>query len=137
MVSWLLDTNVLSEATRPVPDAGVMQKLTQWADEVALCAPVWHEMRFGWLRMPVGPKRDAIGVFLQTVVAPLPVLPYDASAARVHAELRADCMQRGVQMAWADGQIAGIAMAKGLTLVTRNLKDFAHLPGLRVESWWR
>lgn len=136
MVSWLLDSNVLSEATRPQPDAGVMQALTRHTGELAIAAPVWHELRFGWLRMPDGRRRDAIGRYLNDVVGSLPVLPYDVAAARIHAEIRAERERDGAALPFVDGQIAAVAMAHGLTLVTRNLKDFSALAGLRLMSWW-
>ncbi len=136
MLSWLLDTNVLSEVTRPQPDAGVLQSMAAYQGEMAIPAPVWHELRFGWLRMPQGRRRDAIGRYLNDVVSLLPLLPYDGAAARIHAEVRADAERAGRSLAFVDGQIAAIAMAHGLTLVTRNHKDFAALPGLRWVSWW-
>lgn len=136
MVSWLLDTHVLSEATRPVPDAGVMAALKRHAGELALAAPVWHELRFGWLRMPEGKRRDAIERYLTEVVGSLPVLPYDAAAARIHAEIRADRERAGAALPFVDGQIAAVTIAHGLTLVTRNQKDFVSVPGLRTTSWW-
>jgi tRNA(fMet)-specific endonuclease VapC len=136
MVSWLLDTNVLSEATRPAPDAGVKAALTRHAGELAIATPVWHELRFGWLRMPEGKRRDAIERYLTDVVGSLPMLPYDAAAARIHAEIRADREEAGVALPFVDGQIAAITIAHGLTLVTRNQKDFVSVPGLRTTNWW-
>lgn len=136
MLSWLLDTNVLAEGARPRPDANVMLRLAEHASELAVAAPVWHELRFGWLRMPQGRRRDQIGAYLADVVGVLPVLPYDAPAARIHAELRAEAEGRGRPLPFVDGQIAAIAMAHGLVLVTRNEKDFAALPGLRQANWW-
>lgn len=136
MVSWLLDTNVLSEAARPAPDAGVMAALARHAGELAVPAPVWHELRFGWLRMPEGKRRDAIERYLTDVVGSLPVLPYDAAAARIHAEIRVDRERSGIVLPFVDGQIAAIAIAHGLTLVTRNQLDFSTVPGLRLANWW-
>ena len=133
---WLLDTNVLSEGVKPVPDARVMANLQRHADELALPAPAWHELRFGWLRMPDGKRKDAIGLYLQRVVGQLPVLPYDEAAARIHAELRDQQQRAGRPLPFVDGQIGAIAIANGLTLVTRNRKDFEGLPGLRVGDWF-
>lgn len=134
--TWLLDTNVLSEATRPAPDTGVMANLGRYEGELAIAAPVWHELRFGWLRMPAGQRRDAIGRFVQDVAGQLPVLPYDAQAARIHAELRTQRQQVGQPLAFVDGQIAAIAIAHGATLVTRNTRDFVNLTGLRMVDWF-
>jgi len=135
-IAWLLDTNVLSEATRPTPNAGVMANLSRFQGELAIAAPVWHELRFGWLRMPAGQRRDAIGRFVQDVVGLLPVLPYDAQAARIHAELRAEREPQGLVLPFVDGQIAAIAIAHGITLVTRNTRDFASLRSLRLVDWF-
>lgn len=135
-ITWLLDTNLLSEAARPTPHALVMANLVRYQGELAIAAPVWHELRFGWLRMPAGHRRDAIGRFIQDVVGVLPVLPYDAPAARIHAELRAQREQTGQTLPFVDGQIAAIAIAHGMTLVTRNIRDFVGLPGLRLVDWF-
>jgi len=48
-IAWLLDTRVLSEATRPTPGVGVMANLTRYHGELAVAVPVWHQLRFGWL----------------------------------------------------------------------------------------
>lgn len=135
-LSWLLDTNILSEAMRPAPNATVLNNLSRYEGEMGVPAPVWHELRFGWLRMPEGHRKDAIGHYVQNVVGALPVLPYDAAAARIHAELRSARAQCGAPLPFVDGQIAAISMALGLTLVTRNTKDFAGLPGLRLNNWF-
>ncbi len=134
-VSWLLDTNILSEAMRPSPDAGVMAGLER--GELAIPAPVLHELRFGWLRMPDGKRKDAIGHYIQEVVIALVVLPYDATAARIHAEIRNEAERKGLGLPFVDGQIAAIAMAHGLTLVTRNTKDFMAIAGLRLATWFK
>lgn len=135
-VTWLLDTNVVSEAIRPQPNAGVMSNLSRYQRELAIAAPALHELRFGWLRMAPGQRKDAIGRYVQDVVAHIPVMPYDAVAARLHAELRAEREAAGKTLPFVDGQIAAIAIAHGATLVTRNGKDFAALKGLRMVDWF-
>jgi tRNA(fMet)-specific endonuclease VapC len=134
--SWLLGTNILSEAMRPQPDAEVMSQLARYDGELAIAAPVWHELRCGWLRMPDGRRKDAIGHLIQDLVGALPILPYDAVAARIHAELRQAWMGEGATVPFVDGQIAAIAMTHGLTLVTRNTRDFDRLPDLRMANWF-
>lgn len=133
--NWLLDTNILSEACKPQPNAQVLELMNRYKLEFCTAAPVWHELRFGWLRMPDGQRKDKIGRYIQQVVSAIAVLPYDEAAARIHANIRRECEQMGLVLSFVDGQIASIAMAHGLTLVTRNLKDFENIQGLRVVSW--
>ncbi|MEN9430640.1 MAG: hypothetical protein RJA86_1499, partial [Pseudomonadota bacterium] len=54
----------------------------------------------------------------------------------IHAQLRSEHEQKGLSLPFVDGQIASIAIAHGMTLVTRNLKDFSGIQGLRVVNWF-
>lgn len=134
--SWLLDTNTLSEAMKPLPDAQVVQNLAQFSQQIAMPALVWHELRYGWLRMPASKRKDAIGHYLHDVLSIFPIIAYDENAAKIHAQLRVDNDIKGKTLPFVDGQIAAIAIAQGLTLVTRNLKDFENINGLRVLNWF-
>ena len=136
MVSWLLDTNVLSELARPHPDDGVLARLAEVADDAAIAAVVWHELRFGLARLPSGRRRDALAAFVSGLASRFPVLPYDQRAAEWHAIERARRERAGTPAPFADGQIAAIAMTNGLRLVTRNIADFAAFAVLTAESWW-
>ena len=133
---WLLDTNVLSNTPGKLPNAACEARLKRNQAHVAVPAPVWHELTFGWLRMPAGARKDAIGNYLRNVVGRLPMLPYDDVAARLHAEDRAAAERAGRPRPYADGQIAAIAVAHGLTLATRNLRDFRDVAGLKSEDWF-
>ena len=135
-IACLLDTNVLSKASRPTPNAGVMFNLTRYPGELAIAAPTWHALRLGWLRKPAGQLRDAIGRFVQDVAGQLPVLPYGTQAAQSHAELRVQPEPLGLMLPFVGGQIAAIAMARGIIRVTRNSRDFVGLPGLRLADWF-
>ena len=87
---YLLDTNVLSEAVKTTPDGHVMTMLQRHQDEIVTAAPVWHELRYGCLRLPVSRKREMIEAYLEDVVwRNLDILPYDEQAAGWHAEERA------------------------------------------------
>lgn len=70
------------------------------------------------------------------MVSLIPILDYDAQAAKIHAEIRIQTQKNGNNIPFVDGQIAAIAMAKGLTLVTRNTKDFQAIEGLRQINWF-
>ena len=132
----LLDTNVVSEAARPNPDTRVLRHLEETQQTAAVAATTWHELRYGLERLPNGHRRDALAAFLNTVIRRYPVLPYDSRAAEWHAVQRATLERSGVQTSAADGQVAATAVTRGLTLITRNLSDFAAFEGLTARSWW-
>jgi len=134
---FLLDTNVLSEPLRLRPNPGVMAMLAAHDGELCTAAPVWHELRFGCARLAEGAKRRALQDYLDEVVAPfVPVLPYDAAAARFHAEERARLGGMGKPPPFVDGMIAAIAHTRELILVTHNMVDVAGFDGLQVVDWF-
>ena len=134
---YLLDTNVLSEATRATPDARVMAQLRRHGDRIATSAITWHELHHGLALMPPSRKRTAVAAYLESLArAELPVLPYAADAAEWHARERARLAAAGLTPPFADGQIAAIAKVNGLTLVTRNMADFRHFSGLKLQNWF-
>ena len=133
---WLVDTNTLSEPVRPRPDPKVVQALQAHRAALALPATALQELHFGWLCMPPGRQRSRVGDYLQGTVAQLPVLPLDGAGARLQADLRCHALRAGRPMSYADSEIAAIAIANGLTLVTRNTRDFEGRPGLRVANWF-
>jgi tRNA(fMet)-specific endonuclease VapC len=135
-MKYLLDTNVVSELVKPIPDQGVMERCKQHQSELVIGAPIWHELQFGCCRMPLSKKRELLEVFLEEVVhRNLPILPYDERAARWHAVERARLTSEGQTPSFVDGQIAAITATNGLTLVTRNIDDFRLFTGLKWEKW--
>ena len=135
-MSWLLDTNVLSELARPHPDDGVLARVADVADDAAIAAVVWHELRFGVVRLPAGRRRDALAEFVSGLASRFPVLPYDSRAAEWHAVERARLVRSGTPAPFADGQIAAVAVTNGMRLSTRNVADFEVFADLTIESWW-
>lgn len=136
-MKYLVDTNVLSEPLRPTPDAGVLERLQEHSSLLATASVVWNELWFGVECLPTSKRRTAIETYLLETVAPsIPVLPYDAAAARWHAAERARLRAAGSPKPFADGQIAAVARIHDLIVVTRNISDFKAFEGLRVEAWF-
>jgi tRNA(fMet)-specific endonuclease VapC len=135
-MKYLLDTNVLSEAVKAEPDRKVMAMLERHQDEIATAAPVWHELLFGCLRLPVSRKRDMIETYLENVVLRnMDILPYDERSAEWHAQQRAKLSMQGKMPSFVDGQIAAIAWVHDMILVTRNTHDFKLFEDIRVLNW--
>ena len=135
-IRFLLDTNVLSEPVRPFPHPGVLLKLREHREDVATAALVWHELLFGYERLPPSRKRAAIESYvLRTVRASIPVLSYDQAAAEWHAVERARLTAAGKTPPFVDGQIAAIAKVNNLVLVTSNRAHFEPFEGLEIQDW--
>jgi len=132
---WLLDTNVLSEVIRKRPHAGLMRRLRMVPPEGCHSSVICrYELRYGAMLRDDGP------VFwsrLEEQILPLVNwLEMDAGVADRAGGLCATLERRGRPLDLHDVLIAATAMEKDLVLVTRNLRHFGSLPGLRVENWF-
>lgn len=138
-VSYLLDTNILSEPLAARPNSGVMEKIKSHASDLAMTSVTWQELLYGMLLLPAGHRREQIEHYLLHRVSPsLPILSFDAAAARWQAEQRARLRRIGQTPAYPDSQIAAIAAVNQCILVTRNLADFEPYQeaGLMIENWF-
>lgn len=133
---YLLDTNVLSEPLLPTPNEEVLRRLRDHQEEIATASVVWHEMLFGCYRLPSSSRRAVIERYLNEIVSPsIPILSYDARAARWHAEERARLTGTGRTPPFADGQIAAIASTNDLVVVTSNVSDYTGFRDVHAEDW--
>ena len=135
-LQYLLDTSIVSAPVSKTPNPHIVKRLHEHGHECAIAAPVWHELTYGYRRLPKGKRRDAIEHYLRDVVqASFPILPYDEAAATWHGHERARLESLGKPAPFTDGQIGAIAHANDLVLVTLNDKDFARFKGLQVTNW--
>jgi len=133
---YLLDTGIVSAPIAKIPNPEVVRRLSAHGHECAIAAPVWNELTYGCERLPKGKRREALATYLREVVlASFAVLAYDQVAAHWHGIERARLEKAGKPAPFVDGQIASIAYANDLTLVTTNVKDFSRFKGLKIENW--
>ncbi|MBB6193836.1 PIN domain-containing protein [Sphingomonas histidinilytica] len=134
---YLIDSNVVSESMRPAPSARVVTWLDRHAGNCAMPTVAIFEVRAGINSMPPGRRRDELmGAFERIVARFGPrVVSFDRPSAEMAAELASVSASAGRTMTTGDVQIAGIAGAYGLTLVTRNVKDFA-ATGIDLVNPW-
>nr|WP_275414393.1 type II toxin-antitoxin system VapC family toxin [Spirulina major] len=131
-----MDTNTLSEPLRPRPNENVLRQIATYRQEIATATPVIQEILFGCNRLPLSKKRRQIETYLQkSVLSKIPILPYDLTSAIWHARERARLVNIGRTPPFADSQIAAIAKANNLILVTNNVADYANFKDLQVENW--
>jgi len=135
-LSFLIDTCVLSEGPKPRINSRVVRWLDATSDLLRYVSVLsLAELQYGILRMTDGRRKLHYATWYDTILRPLfgtRVLPFDESAALIWAQLRAiDPNAKTV-----DSQLAATALRHDLTLVTRNVKDFA-FAGLRVINPWQ
>jgi len=133
----VLDTNVVSELSKPMPDATVVA----WVDaqvELAITATTLAELRFGVARLPQGKRRTALSEAIAQLVADDldgRVLPFDGACADAYGLIAAARERAGRPIGVADGQIAAICGAHDAVLATRNVRDFLDT-GIELVNPW-
>jgi tRNA(fMet)-specific endonuclease VapC len=106
-------------------------------DELALSVISWHEILYGYHRLPESKRKQRVRFFIENTLKPnIPVLPYEVAAAEWFATERARLSRMGRLPSYPDGQIAAIAAIHNLTLVTRNVDDFSRFSNLKIENWF-
>lgn len=136
-LTYLVDTNIVSEMMRPNPNPNVQARWQEHYAEIGITAVTWHELLTGVQLMHKSKRRSAFEAFLHhSVQRSLPILAYDHDAAQWHAQERARLTQIGNTPSFPDGQIAAITAINNLTLVTRNVSDFTDFNNLQLENWF-
>ncbi|MBB1089720.1 type II toxin-antitoxin system VapC family toxin [Rhodopseudomonas palustris] len=128
---YLLDTNTViallknhAAVTAQIQRVGTAQ--------LRICAPVEAELWFG---VNKSIQQEKNRQRLLTLLTWLPSLPFTSDAALHYGEIRAVLTRQGTPIGPYDLQIAAIARANQLVVVTHNTSEFCRVPGLLVEDW--
>lgn len=136
----LLDTNVLSELMRPEPSAAVLAWFQRHPQaRHCISAVTQAEIMLGLERLPPGQRKDALhGAALAMFEADFAdhILPFDTAAAHRYALIVSGRLSIGRPISTEDAQIAATALQHQLPLVTRNTRDFEHIPALQLINPW-
>jgi len=127
---YLLDANAVIAALNDPRGRVALRLRSVKPSEVAVSAIVLHELYFGAFKSARRESNVALVDALQ-----FQVLSMDTEDARHAGEVRATLASQGTPIGAYDVLIAGQARARGLILVTRNLREFQRVPGLAVENW--
>jgi toxin FitB len=138
-VSFLLDTNVISEWTKPRPDRNVISWLAEVdEDRVFISVISFAEVRHGVELLPPGRRRERLSRWL---AEELPerfedrILAIDQPIAETWGVVMARAQKAGLALGSMDAFVAATAATRALTLVTRNVKDFERLGVSLLDPW--
>ncbi len=134
----ILDSNVVSEIMRPLPEVKVIAwldrqpRLSIWVTTITI-----FEVRFGLLTMSAGKRRDAYTQGFENFLGRIDqrIASFDIEAAEHASTLMASRKIKGVPRESRDTMIAGIVLAHHATLATRNIRDFDDLAATVVNPW--
>lgn len=135
----LLDTNVISEAMRPAPDASITQWIdTQPLDTLYLSTITVAELRSGVALLPAGKRRDALHKSLELRILPQfagRILPFDFVCTSAYAKVLATARKSGSGIETADALIAAVAIANALSIATRDTSPFLAAGATVINPW--
>lgn len=131
MLTYMLDTNICIYVMKTYPPS-VRDRFNALAEQLCISSITLGELHYG-------AEKSARRVENLTVIAHftarLEVLPFGDRAAAHYGQVRAELERAGTPCGPHDMQIGGHARSEGLIVVTNNLREFARMPGLRVENW--
>ncbi|WP_349679193.1 type II toxin-antitoxin system tRNA(fMet)-specific endonuclease VapC [Rhodoferax sp. UBA5149] len=130
-MSYMLDTNICIYIINARPPSVLERFRRERLGSISISSVTAAELAFGVAKSGSARNREALEMFL----APLEVLPFDASAIWHYGDLRAALERRGEPIGALDTMIAAHAMASNTILVTNNTREFARVAGLRLENW--
>ena len=128
---YLLDTNAAIALLKEHPQMLIhVRRVGRSA--LRVCAPVEAELWFGVAKSA---RQEHNRARLLTLLEWLPSLPFAGQATQHFGDIRAHLASQGTPIGPYDLQIAAIALAHDLTVVTHNTREFARVPGLKLEDW--
>jgi toxin FitB len=130
-LNYLVDANVLSEPTKPRPAETVVAWLRDHERQIVVDPIVLGEIRFGIYLIPSGARCRRMERWFAEGVEKIRRLPWDAATAVRWGKLLANLRSAGRSMPIKDSLIAATALVHGLTVATRNTRDFLHA-GVKV-----
>ena len=135
---FLLDTNVLSDSTKRVPNPAVTAWLeAQPITTLFVSVVTLAEARYGIESLPAGRKADDLRQWLGSVIIDFDgrLLPVDAEIAMAQGRIRRAAENARRTMPAIDAFLAATAEVHGLMLVTRNVRDFQGWGGPILDPW--
>ena len=131
-MKFLLDTNICIYLIKKKPPK-VMPKFSSYAvGDIGVSSVTVAELQFG-VQKSLRPAQNEHA--LELFLLPLTIVDFDYQAAVVYGNIRAALERQGTPIGSLDMLIAAHALSLNMTLVTNNTREFARIPGLKVENW--
>ena len=135
----ILDTNVISELIRPRPHPAVVEWIDQQnAFELWITAVTAAELRTGVALLPEGRRKSDLHLHIERLLDETfagYVLPFDDRSAIPYADIVSGRRNKGRSIAFQDAQIGAICLQQGMTLATRNTRDFEDTGIDLIDPW--
>lgn len=134
----ILDTNIISEAMRPVPNSSVQAWLNDQAIETLYLSSITlAELLFGIAALPRGKRKEMLEEALNGLMGLFRdrVLPFDSDAARHYAELAVIAKNKGHGFPTPDGYIAAIAASRRFTVASRDRTPYEAASVPVIDPW--
>lgn len=131
MLAYMLDTNICIYVMKTYP-AGLQEKFNEQAEQLCISSITLGELHYGAQKSA---RRADNLTAIEQFVARLEVLAFGDKAAAHYGQVRAELERAGTPCGPHDMQIGAHARSEGLIVVTNNMREFARMPGVRVENW--
>ena len=129
---YLLDTNIISYWMRGDPQ--LINKIKNYSpSDLSLSTITLAEIYYGIEKSPI--KKKGRRLKIEYIKSELDIFPFNEQAAIKYGAIRAALEKLGKPISERDTQIASIALANKLCIVTHNTKEFGRIPKLKVEDW--
>jgi predicted nucleic acid-binding protein len=133
-MSFLLDSNVLSEPTKPKPSERVLEWLQQHEDDSFLSVITVGELQRGVHLYPLSKKRSVLEQWLEELLTSFEnrIVPIDRLVAEVWGKYYAAQQRAGRKPPSLDSWVAATALVHQFTIVSRNVADFPDVPIVNI-----
>lgn len=131
-MAYFLDTNVCVQLLRDESSTIATRLASHRPRNIKIPSMVRAELLLGAVKSS---RPQTAGKAVARLLAPLELVAFGAEAADAYASVRAELEKQGQLIGPNDLIIAATVLAAGGTLVTHNVREFARVPGLRVEDW--
>jgi len=131
MLTYMLDTNICIYVMNHHPPV-LRDKFNALAEQLCISSITLGELHYG-AEKSAGRNQNLLAI--EHFTARLDVLPFADKAAAHYGQVRAELERAGTPCCPHDMQIGGHARSEGLIVVTKNMREFSRMPGLRAENW--